>query len=401
MVFPIDRVIAAVYWVAGPAAWAFFLFVAWKGRARLNIRLKPTPTLEQLPSVSVIVPCRNEAAGIEACLRSLLDQDYPNFDLIVVNDRSTDTTGAVVDALAAREPRLTTMHVRDGELPEGWLGKSNALWKASAASRGEWMIFIDSDCIVAPTAVREAVANGVAREFDLVSFVPRFVSGGFWDGLMTPLCGMATGGMYTMMFANNAMQKNVAFACGQFIAIRRPVYDAIGGHAAFHDRAGEDVELARKLKKAGYRPRLGWGMDLITTRMYATWPTIYSGWGRNFIAASQGSATRVYAAAAFIVLCILSVYPALAWGIYETLQHAWEGPIWIMAAVLHALLITIAMVDGYRWARAGVGYALLWPISTIALLVIFTRSIYFAVTKQIIWRGVRYSLKTNPSGPTS
>ena len=395
---PIDRVIASAYWIAGPGAWAFVLFASFKGRARLHIRLKPVPTLEHPPRVTMIVPCRNEAAGIEACLRSLLEQDYPDFQVIAVDDRSDDATGEVIDALSTREPKLTALHVKPGEVPEGWLGKPNAIWKAVGTADGAWLIFIDSDCTLAPQTVREAITTGVVREFDLVSFVPRFISGGFWDGLMTPLCGMATGGMYTMMFANNAMQKKVAFACGQFIAIRREVYDATGGHAAIRDTAGEDVEMARRLKRAGYRPRLGWGMDLITTRMYATWSAIYTGWGRNFIGASHGSPNRVIAAAAFVICCVLSVWPALAWGAYLTLHHAWEGPIWIIAGVLHALLITIAIVDSYRWGRASVGYALLWPISTIALLVIFTRSIYFAMTKQIVWRGVRYDLQTKPSG---
>ncbi|HEX8323339.1 MAG TPA: glycosyltransferase family 2 protein [Tepidisphaeraceae bacterium] len=391
--------LAIAYGLLGPGAWAFFLFVAIKGRGRLALRRGTTPAIDAPPRVSVIVPCRNEAAGIESCLRSVLAQDYPDFSLIAVDDRSDDGTADVIDRLAAAEPRLTALHVRDGELPAGWLGKPNAVCRGVREADGQWLVFIDSDTTLAPSAVREAVAIGLSRGFDLVSFVPRFVGSGFWDSLLTPLCGMATGGMYSMHWANAHLRPQTAFACGQFIATRREAYEQIGGHEALRDSAGEDVEMARRMKRAGLKPRLGWGMDLVTTRMYASLGEIFRGWGRNFIAASRGKPWRVLGAIGFLLLCTLTVWPALAIGLAHDVPL--NGRVWLGLGLLHVVLITLALVDGYRWGRSNAVYALLWPLGTLMLLAVFVRSLYQSGRRQVVWRGVRYDLKPASNGTTS
>ena len=383
--------LAILYALAGPGAWAFFWFVAVKGRARLMIRPTPLPTLETPPAVSLIVPCRNEVNGIAACLRSALAQEYAPLEVIAVDDRSDDGTAAAIDALAATEPRLKTLHVRDGELPPGWLGKPNAVCRGIEASSGEWLVFIDSDCTLDPTAVRQAIATGVSREFDLVSFVPRFVPDAFWDAVVTPLCGMATGGMYSMIWANARHRPQTAFACGQFIAVRRGAYEQVGGHAAIADSAGEDVELARRMKRAGLTPRIGWGMDLVTTRMYSSLREIFNGWGRNFIAASRGRTNRVWAGIAFLLICTLSVWPAMVAGVAHEVPL--NGRVWFLLSFVHAMLISVVLIDGYRWGRANPKYALLWPVGTLVLMALFVRSLYLSKRRQVTWRGNRYDLK--------
>lgn len=386
--------LTVLYALLGPGAWLVFGFAMIKGRRRLEIRLKSPPAIDAFPPVSVLVPCRNEEAGIAACGRSILAQDYPNFDLIAVNDRSVDRTGAVLDEIAATDARLKVIHVEPGEVPAGWMGKPAALVNGVRhvpSLPGQWLIFIDSDCVLAPNAVREAVVTGVARRFDLVSFVPRYFGEGFWAGVMTPLCGIATSGMFQIMFANSTMQPKIAFACGQFIAIRREVYDAIGGHAAVKDSAGEDVELARLLKRGGYRPRIGWGMDLITTRMYSGLGEIINGWGRNFIAASRGKPWRVLGAVAFVILCGLSVWPALMLGDHSTR--------WV--AIVHAAMITGLLCVAYRQAGSAWVRGLLWPMSSLMLLTLFSRSLWLCYTRRITWRGGAIELKTAGAAPAT
>jgi chlorobactene glucosyltransferase len=391
--------LAIAYALAGPGAWALFAFVAVKGRARLKIRPEPMPTLDAPPAATLIVPCRNEAAGIADCLRSALAQDYAPLQVIAVDDRSDDGTAEAIDALAAIEPRLKTLHVRDGELPPGWLGKPNAVCRGVEASSGEWLVFIDSDCTLDPTAVRQAITTGVKREFDLVSFVPRFEPASFWDAVVTPLCSMATGGMYSMIWANARNRPQTAFACGQFIAVRRAAYEQVGGHAAIADSAGEDVELARRMKRAGLSPRIGWGMELVSTRMYSTLGDLFNGWGRNFIAASRGRTARVWGAIAFLLLCTLSVWPAAVAGIVHDV--AFNGRIWLALACVHYLLITAVLADGYRWGRVRPLYALLWPLGTLVLLLIFAKSLYLSTRRQVVWRGTRYDLKPLSTGNPS
>lgn len=372
-----------VYALCGPGAWCVFAFAMYKGRRRLRIRLAPVPVLEKYPRVTVIVPCRNEQTLIEPCLKSILAQDYPDFSVIAVNDRSTDRTGDVINTLASHDSRLIARHVLDDELPAGWLGKPNAARLGAEHSTGNWLVFIDSDCTLAPHAVREAIVTGERREFDLVSFIPRFVGKGFWDSLMTPLCGIATGGMFGLMYANSSALPKVAFACGQFIAIRRTIYDTIGGHASVKDTAGEDVQLARLLKRAGHRPRLGWGLDLVHTTMYGGLPEVLRGWGRNFIAASRGKPWRVLGAMTFTVLCVFSIWPAM---------FSNDARLHLIAA-LHAALITTLLAIAYTQAGSRAWRALLWPLSSVVLMAIFMRSLWACVTGRVMWRGQSYAVK--------
>jgi len=373
--------LAIAYCLSGPGVWGVFALAMYKGQRRLTIRLVPPPVLETYPPVSVIVPCRNESRMIGECLASIVAQDYADLEVIAVNDRSTDDTGRVIDELSSKHERLRTVHVTS--LPEGWLGKPNAAAHGAAVARGRWLVFVDSDCTLAPHAVREAIVTGEHRRFDLVSFVPRFVGTGFWDSLMTPLCGIATSGMFSLMYANSAMLPRIAFACGQFIAIRRDVYDGIGGHAAVRDSAGEDVELARILKRQGLRPRLGWGLDLVTTRMYGGLNEVINGWGRNFVAASRGRPWRVLGAITFVFGCVLTIWPAAVLGDWRLR----------LIAIIHGLLMTLLLAMAYRQAGSRAWRAVLWPFSSLVLLCIFVRALWVSFTRRLTWRGQQYSLK--------
>ena len=397
-----EWILAAVYLLLGPGAWGVFWLANVKGRGRMRLRPDPLPTLPAEPGVTVVVPCKDEAAGITACVNSILKQDWPNLKLVVVNDRSTDGTGEILDGLAAADPRMRVIHVREGELPPGWWGKTHAMHLGAAAADTEWMLFIDSDCTLAPNAVRVGVVTGEVKKFDLVSFVPRFIGTHFWDKLITPVAGVCTSAMYTLMFANAPQHPNVAFACGQYMLIRKAVYDAVGGWAAIRHLPADDVEIARLLKRTGHRPRLGWGMDLVTARMYGDFKSVFRGWGRNFIAASRGGPWRVIGAIAVVCVCVLSIYPAIAWGFYRQAHpvNALGGLGWLATATLHAILITTGLASAYRWGGNRAGYALLWPMSTLVLLAIFARSLYLCATKKLDWRGVSYSLN-NAANPAA
>lgn len=391
--------LAILYLLIGPGAWCVFWFAMIKGRARLRIRPSPLPTLDREPPVTVVVPCKNEETHITACVDSILKQDWPDFELIVVNDRSTDRTGEVLDELAARDPRLRVIHVREGELPEGWFGKTHALHLGSQAARGDWILHTDSDCLLAPNAVRVGVVTGVAREFDMVSFCPHFVGRGFWDSMMTPLGGIVTSAMYTMQFANSTHVPSVAFACGQYMAIRKDILQKVGGWEAVRHVPADDVEMAKLLKSTGHRPRIGWGMDLVQATMYDSFARVWRGWGRNFIAATRGKSARVLLGALVVLLCVFSIYPAIAWGIYRQIHpiNAFGGLGWLATALVHAVLMTLGLISAYSWGKSDWRYAFAWPISSVLLLAIFARSVYLCLTGKLDWRGVNYSLRQSQS----
>jgi chlorobactene glucosyltransferase len=389
----VEWTLACLYLLLGPGAWGVFWFAMIKGRARMMIRPKPMPVIDPPPLVTVIVPCKDEEAHIATCVASILNQDWPNFELIVVNDRSTDRTAEILDDLARRDPRLRVVHV--SELPEGWFGKIHGMHVGAQHAKGEWLLYVDSDCVLAPSAVRVGITTGVAREFDLVSFVARFEGRGFWDSLMTPLGGIVTGAMYQLMFANSTHVPKVAFACGQYMAVRRQVYDDVGGWAAVKHLIADDVEMARLLKGKGKRPRLGWGMDLVMTHMYDSFAKVWRGWGRQFIVASRGKPGRVLGGVLFVVVGVLSVYPAIAWGVYRQLHpvNALGGIGWLATAALHILLMTTGLASAYKWGGNSPARALLWPLSSLVLLAIFARSLYLSITRKIDWRGGSYALQ--------
>ncbi len=279
------------------------------------------------------------------------------------------------------------MHIAQGDLPDGWFGKTHAMHIGATHARGQWLVFTDSDTRLTPNAVREGIRIGVGREFDLVSFVPRFHTRGFADSLMTPVGGIVTSAMYTIMYANSANVPGIAFACGQYMAIKRSAYDAVGGWESVRNYPSDDVEIARVMKRAGFRPRVGWGQDLVHAHMYDSWPAVWRGWSRNLIMASRGTPWRAMGVVAFVLACVFSSFVALAWGL------AGRNGAWIIASVVHVLLMTAVLWSAHRRGEFDPRYALLWPVSAVLLLAILARSLYLCAIGRMDWRGVSYSLR--------
>jgi glycosyltransferase involved in cell wall biosynthesis len=240
--------------------WALFGFGMIKGRQRMNLLQKPWPALAQPPLVTILIPAKDEGERIGGCVRSALAQDYPDFEVIAIDDRSIDQTGKVMDELAATNPRLHVIHIKEGSLPTGWFGKSFALHTAVPSAKGKWFCFVDSDVVLEPDVLSATIAVAEFKRFDLVSLLPRLESGSFWESLIVPLGGAATSAMYLLPFTNYNESK-VAFANGQYLCIRRNVYEAVGGHEAVGGMFSEDVQIARRVKGMGFRPRLSVGTD--------------------------------------------------------------------------------------------------------------------------------------------
>src|SRR5205807_766978 len=144
--------------------------------------------------VSVLIPAKDEGESVRECLDRVLALDYPNFNVIAVDDRSSDQTGAIFDEYVKQHPqKLSAMHISPGGLPAGWLGKCNALATAATKADGEWLLFVDSDVKVEPDALSCALALAVGREYDTVSIMTRLECHGFWEQLILPLCAASVG----------------------------------------------------------------------------------------------------------------------------------------------------------------------------------------------------------------
>jgi len=244
---------------------------------------------EDEPLVSIIVPARNEERNIRRCVTSLLEQDYPNFEVIVVDDGSTDATAAIVLDLQHQHPRgarLRIIHVPD--LPPGWAGKPYALHTGALAARGSWFLFTDADTCHAPPALRAALASAQRRGAALFSLGTAQELPGFWERVLMPIAFMGITALYPSRAVENP-RTSVAIANGQFLLLRHDAYEHVGGYAAPHLRLSvvEDRDMAMTIKRAGYRLQLADGRRLVHVRMYQGLRETWRGWERTSSSAAE------------------------------------------------------------------------------------------------------------------
>ena len=401
----IEWLFGALYALLGAGAWGVFLLLMIKGRSRMSLLDVPAARqpLANPPPLTVLIPAKDEGERIADCLRSVLSQDYPHFDVIAINDRSADGTGAAMDAVAATDARLSVIHVEPGDLADGWVGKTAALHRAMAgvdANPTRWLAFVDSDVVLTRRDVLSSIVNVCEnKEFDLLSLLMGLECRGFWERLIIPLAGAATGAMYAVALTNVLGGRHAkAFANGQCLAVRRRWYDAAGGHAAVRGVMSEDLALARKIQSAGGRVRIAWGVDRAAVRMYAGLAEIFRGWGRNFYAGSLGRPWRILAAMGFLLVCGLSVFAAIGWGIYRTVhpQTAIGGWGWFGFAALHLALMLTALGVTYKWSGNRPALALLFPLGFAMMLGVFAKALMNCATRKVTWRGTSYSHRMRP-----
>ena len=279
---PVETILFLIYVGVGPLVCLVVALSVMTGQHHLRLVTRPLrPWPDTPPRLTLLIPAKDEGERIGRCLRSALAQDYPDLELIAINDRSTDQTGAVMDQVAAEDPRLRVLHIPHDGLPAGWSGKSHALHQAVTHAKGDWLLFVDSDVVLEPDAARAAVSRAVAQEYDLFSFLPRLEAHTFWEELIMPLGGVALSVMFLVSMSNKDYLPRHGFANGQFLLIRRSVYDAIGGHASIRSALGEDVAMARRVKAAGFKTRITWGADFLAVRMFDSLSGLIKGWARN------------------------------------------------------------------------------------------------------------------------
>ncbi len=261
-----------------------------------------------VPQVSVIVAARNEEANVSAAVESLAAQTVP-VELIVVNDCSTDRTGAILAELSAKLPQLRVVETHG--LPAGWTGKNHALARGVEEARAPWLLFTDADVRHAPRALEKGLALARETGADVVSFSPQQAMRTWWERAVIPFVYCRLAEEYPYQQVSDAQQPQAA-ANGQWLLVRRDVYQTVGGHAAVRSEILEDVALARRLKRFGYRLHFALGVGVARTRMYRHFGRMWEGWSKNLfllfqrrkraVVASLGGATLEGLAALLLLL---------------------------------------------------------------------------------------------------
>lgn len=349
------------------------------------------PAADRAPLIAVIVPARDEADNIGRCLDSLVAQDYPagRLRVIVVDDHSQDATAAIVGALAARHPQVELL--RSPPLPSGWVGKSHACWSGVRAVLGEtqWLCFIDADVTLAPAALSSALQAASIRRLDLLSLAPHQELGSFAERLILP-CGLILLSFLQDLRRVQSSSSRDVTATGQFMLMRRDVYNASGGHAAVCGAICEDLELARRVKGAGYAVLLMAGQGLIAARMYTGWGTLWPGLAKNLVDTLGGPVATVAVAFAAFVLgwaaVLIPIFDLSSWvlgvpgaGIALCLALAASGA----AFGLH--------VAATRYFRIPFWYGLIFPLGYSVGALMAIDSVHRRRSGKVIWKGRIYS----------
>ncbi len=330
--------------------------------------------------VSVIIPTRNEAEDLPGTLESLLAQDDPNLEIVVVDGGSTDGTQAVVAAHGARVRRID-----EAPLPAGWVGKNWACWTGAQSTEGEWLLFLDADVRTVPSAVRSVVGYADSERADLVSISPRVEMVGFWERVVLPFFVQMVL-VYFRAPRVNDDSSHAAIANGQFLLIRREMYRRLGGHAAIRSYVLEDVELARRVRGLHGRLRMTSSPDLATTRMYRNCAEMFEGLLKN-VHGGEFSAARQ---TGFLVGLVglfwlpLAVLPLGLWtgSLVLTLLGAF---LWVALFGKH--------VGFARGLGAPAAYGLLYPLAVGYYVVLVGTSLVRGVRRRPVeWKGRRYDL---------
>lgn len=246
-------------------------------------RLDDSRSARLLPLVSVLVPSRNEAENIEACVLSLLEQNYAEFEVLVLDDHSTDDTRRILGRLAASaQGRLSVL---DGSpLPVGWLGKHWACHQLVQSAKGELLLFTDADTRHAPNMLRDTTSALIERNADLLTAFPREETVSWGEKLTVPILGFATFSFVPVFLAQRFRIPALSITIGQLMLFRRSAYEAIGGHAAVREHAVDDVALGRRLIGQGLKWTISDGADHVRCRMYTGFGAAVDGFTKNLFA---------------------------------------------------------------------------------------------------------------------
>ena len=257
------------------------------------------------PKVSMLVAAKDEEANIEACVTSMLAQDYPALEVVAVNDRSTDRTPEILERITSKNGiPYTPLHV--AELRDGWFGKNNAMHEGVQHADGEWLCFTDADCRqISNKSISVAVSYAVENNIDLLSVLPVLETKSFWERVLQPVCA-AIMVMWFRPEKVNDPKSSASYANGAFMLMRRDLYDAIGGHERIKTEVNEDMHMARLTKQSGRRLHVILNDDLYRTRMYASFGECWRGWSRIFYGCF-GTFRRL--AVSSVVLFLSSIVP--------------------------------------------------------------------------------------------
>lgn len=373
-----------------------FSFIAWIAlmirtiyiiRSTPSIKIKERACLET-PFISILLPVRNEASRIlEQNIKSLANQNYPNFEVIVINDRSTDNSSSIIKDIQAKYPNKIK-YISGKEPPKDWVGKTHAMAQAKEIAQGEWLATVDADVVFSPYILNSSVELMITKQVDALSLLPKVEMESFSEKLIIPImCWLSI--MRVSPTQANSKRSKYCFGYGNFIMFRRSAHDAIGGFEEYKNNILDDCAIMEKLKSANYNVMIVDGYQLMTSRMYRNLGEIISGFGKNSFAALN---YKIWKVLIFIGILILLVYFPVFYLLIKPFVSKFVEISLIDCFAIGAILLNILTIYffGKKMQLNGKASYFFWLLG----FAIAEYIILYSMTKVITGSGVKWKDRT-------
>jgi chlorobactene glucosyltransferase len=347
------------------------------------VRLYPAKERSILyPYLSVCIPARNEERGIKNCLESLLNQDYPAFEVIVVDDNSSDTTASIISSMKSQYSNLVLISGKS--LAPGWLGKPYALYQAFQVSRGDYLLFTDADLVYQRYALKTAMNKVIDEKLDLLTLMPASIFGSFWERAIQPVIFGFIAALTNFRKVNSPASQS-AMGFGAFLLFKKEAYLKIGGHISVQNEILEDVMIAKISKRNGLNMLVADGKLLFSIRMYHSIKEIWVGWRKNIFLAMKGSIIRTIFYVVMILCFVVTPY------IIVIVNFLVGGVAWICISLIGLILCLITGCGLCHELGLKKHNVFLFPLGAIAMVVImFNSMVQVVFFGRAEWRGRIY-----------
>lgn len=338
--------------------------------------------------VSVIVPCRNEARNLPTLIPSLMAQDYPHIEFIFLDDRSTDDTLKLLEEAAAKYPRVKVL--KGKPLPPGWTGKNHAMHQCAEAATGEWLLFSDADTEHLRHSVSSSLRYAQERRVDLLTLSARCVCKSFGEHLVQPM-GIGCFSVWFKLEDVNDPNSNTPLACGQYLLIKKSVFQAVGGAERIKDAVTEDLALFKNVKAAGYRCELAIGAHIFATRMYQSFGESWVGWRRIYLHALDKNVPSLIQK-----ILMLIFFSTLPFFILPTAAYLWASghSEWALTTYLAGGLCAFILFlrsRSHAALKASQWSIFLHPLSAIAIIAILIDCLkHHFQGRKVEWKAQHY-----------
>lgn len=331
-------------------------------------------------SISVLIPARNEAAGIATTLDHILRSSHPNFEVLILDDHSEDETASIVNRYAERDPRVRLLH--SAPLPSGWNGKQHACWQLAQHASTPWLFFLDADVHLTEDAMTRALAQMLSRPVSLLSGFPKQVTGTFSEKMLIPMMHVVLLGYLPLERMRASTDPGFAAGCGQLFLAAREDYFRCGGHKEIYSSRHDGIKLPRLFRKNGLKTDLFDATDICSCRMYRGYRQVTQGLLKN---ASEGIANRtliipftLLLGGAFVLPLVLAIV---------SLVYSWPTWLTTIFGLMVGLSILPRLLAAVRFQQSWIG-VVLHPLSVAWFLVLQWRALVRSMQgKQVLWRG--------------